>query len=187
MIILNEGLEEVANGVFCTDYVGDVVNWILHKPKNYRLVYNSDNDAWCVSLAYRHTHRQMAIDMVRSGFIPVSEKAMMRVKGDPEWYRGEDLLAKATNLAYDYGSFRGLMFVPYKSKFDDHGTGFYTLRVPIESGWLLIRYFGELQRGGEFGSLRDKLESIGAISQKVLDGIDNNTITWLDDDGNLIV
>ena len=66
---LNESLEEIASGTYCTDYVGDIVNWLLNKPKPYRIVYDRYYDVWCIADAMQNTHKDMSIDMFDSDYL----------------------------------------------------------------------------------------------------------------------
>ena len=71
---LTEGLDEVADGTYCTDYVGDVANWILNKPKPYRILYDKKFDIWCIADAMKNTHKDMSIDMFDDGYVEQAGK-----------------------------------------------------------------------------------------------------------------
>ena len=67
--IITENLENISEGCYATDYVGDVVNWILNKPKPYRILYDSHFDVWVICDALENTHKGMAIDLFDSDYL----------------------------------------------------------------------------------------------------------------------
>jgi len=90
---IQEGIKQVDNGMFITDYVGDVVNLFVNKPKPYRVVYNQVDDVYGVGDAYKYIHRNIEDALITDGY------------GNTEFYQ-----------ASNYGkTHKDFTFVPYLS------------------------------------------------------------------------
>lgn len=88
---IQEGIKQVDSGMFITDYVGDVVNLFVNKPKPYRVVYNQVDDVYGVGDAYKYIHRNIEDALIANGY------------GDTEFYQ-----------ASNYGkTHKDFTFVPY--------------------------------------------------------------------------
>ena len=55
--ILDERLEDIGNSTYCTDSAQDIANWIVNKPKPYRVIYDKTYDVWCIADAAVQTHK----------------------------------------------------------------------------------------------------------------------------------
>ena len=53
---VQEKLEKHDSGIIITDYVGDVVNLLINKPKPYRIVYDTVFDVYGIGDAYNFIH-----------------------------------------------------------------------------------------------------------------------------------
>ena len=88
---IQEGIKQVDSGMFITDYVGDVVNLFVNKPKPYRIVYNQIDDVYGVGDAYKYIHGNIEDALIANGY------------GDTEFYQ-----------APNYGkTHKDFTFVPY--------------------------------------------------------------------------
>lgn len=65
---IQEGIKQVDSGMFITDYVGDVVNLFVNKPKPYRIVYNQVDDVYGVGDAYRYIHGNIEDALIANGY-----------------------------------------------------------------------------------------------------------------------
>lgn len=75
---IQEGIKQVDSGMFITDYVGDVVNLFVNKPKPYRVVYNQVDDVYGVGDAYKYIHGNIQDVLIANGY------------GDAEFYHDAD-------------------------------------------------------------------------------------------------
>lgn len=53
---IQERLEKHDSGIIITDYVGDIVNLLINKPKPYRIVYDTVYDIYGIGDAYNFIH-----------------------------------------------------------------------------------------------------------------------------------
>lgn len=65
---IKESIKQVESGTLITDYVGDVVNLFINKPKPYRVVYNKLNDVYGIIDAYKGTHGFIYDDLIEQGY-----------------------------------------------------------------------------------------------------------------------
>lgn len=49
MIIIDESLHSVDDGILISDYVGNIVDLLDNKPKPYRILYDAQTDLWIIS------------------------------------------------------------------------------------------------------------------------------------------
>jgi hypothetical protein len=66
MIILNidESLEQLEPDMFVTDFVGDIVNLLVNKPKPYRILWDYSTDVYVIGDAYTYIHRDL-LDVIK--------------------------------------------------------------------------------------------------------------------------
>lgn len=169
-LMLAERLDEIAPECYCTDYVGDVVNWFINKPKPYRFVYDDEHGIWCVADANTWLHDDMAEEMIGSGYVQLTEQEITTIN---DWFSRKYNTAKynppfkVKAQMYGYGPagdwFAGGMFVPNGSDFEDEGTDTYTEIVPIESGNILLLHKDELSGYGVFRDLYYNLKNRNAF------------------------
>ena len=65
---IQEGIKQVDSGMFITDYVGDVVNLFVNKPRPYRVVYNQVDDVYGVGDAYKYIHIDIENALIANGY-----------------------------------------------------------------------------------------------------------------------
>ena len=169
-LMLAERLDEIAPECYCTDYVGDVVNWFINKPKPYRFVYDDEHGIWCVADANTWLHDDMAEEMIGSGYVQLTEQEITTIN---DWFSSKYNTAKynppfkVKAQMYGYGPagdwFAGGMFVPNGSDYEDEGTFTYTEIVPIESGLILLLHQDELSGYGVFRDLYYNLKNRNAF------------------------
>lgn len=166
---INEKLEEISNGTYATDSVVDISNWLLNKPKPYRIVYDNKFDIWMIADATKNTHRDMAIDLIDSDtlfaldYIKDSDIDGMRkrCKFNDGWTDAEAY----ADCGFDYEEFlAGLFFIPDNYKYSDYEeSGFYKETVKITTGTIFARNNREFTADGHFKDLYIKLKRLGAI------------------------
>lgn len=66
---IKESIEKV-DDILIMDYVGDLVNILLNKPKPYRICYDRLNDVYGIGDAYKYIHRYIEDAMVSLGYEP---------------------------------------------------------------------------------------------------------------------
>ena len=88
---IKEGIKQIDSGIYITDYVGDVVNLLINKPKPYRLVWNKIDDVYGIGDAYKYIHGNIEDAMLKQGY-------------------GNEDLYKSTNIDKTHSEFT---FVPY--------------------------------------------------------------------------
>ena len=173
---LNEKLERIGDDVFATDSAGDIMNWIINKPKPYRIAYDKDRDIWIIGDAKNNTHRTMTIDLVDSNYIldyikpeqfdKWREEYGLRYYTDSETYNDV-----AWNIEC---SLYGLIFIPNDYEYYDYeDSGFYAISYPIETGRIYVRRAHYFSPDGVFSDLYNKLKMFGYLKKekKSLDSI----------------
>ena len=163
-VSLDERLEEIENGTYCTDYVGDIVNWLLNKPKPYRMLKDSYFDIWCIADANKTTHRDMSIDIFDSDYLYSVSKNLdyeinkMREHGN--YSNGWTDAEVYSDYGFDNRNLMGLFFIPNGDNyFNYEESGFYPKRTKITTGTIFTRYsFPET-----FPDLFKKLKIMNAI------------------------
>ena len=167
--LIQEKLEEVSNNVFCTDYVGDITNWLLNKPKAYRMLYDTVADVWCIADALVVTHSDMAYEMWRSGY--VQEHMREDFIEDIKYYADKHGISSSDAYAsYWFREFKliGIFFIPNgKDYFEYEDTGFYDVQIPISTGTLFVKSNFYLTENGCLKDLYNKLAAVGALSPRV--------------------
>lgn len=172
-LMIYETLEEIASGTYCTDSVSDIVNWLLNKPKAYRILYDKFLDVWCIANALENTHKDMSIDMFDSDYLYGNTEHV-----DIDSYVLEMRKEKRFNDGYtdaevysDY-SFRklrlmGCFFIPDGQKYRDYEeSGFYSIKTKITTGTIFTQARGDLENF--FTPLYNKLRIAKAFVQEDL-------------------
>lgn len=166
MIMLNEGLEEVADGVFCTDYAGDVANLLVNKPKPYRFIYDEDYDVYIIADAEKYVHYQLAKMLVSSGYMykfrdfedNMREETIKRQMK----YKIPASAMSIENVYASMGNKIGFIFIPgdYSLKSFEEKS-FYRFETPITTGTIYTTSDNELSVFCR--DLYNKLKSLGAL------------------------
>jgi hypothetical protein len=155
---INESLEQIANETYCTDYVGDVVNWLLNKPMPYRIVYDSKYDIYCIADATKNTHKDMSIDIFDSDYLYGISRHLdddiNEMRDIAHYNDGYTDAEVYSDFGFDSGFLKGLFFIPVDDEyFNYEASGFYTIATPITSGTIYSKY--QLERN--FKDLYNKL------------------------------
>lgn len=66
---IKESLEQLESDMFVTDYVGDVVNLMVNKPKPYRFIWERPTDTYVIGDGERYIHRNLIVSAKKSGYI----------------------------------------------------------------------------------------------------------------------
>jgi hypothetical protein len=168
---LNEGLDEVADGTYCTDYVGDVANWILNKPKPYRVLYDKKFDIWCIADAMKNTHKDMSIDMYDDGYVEKVGKNVDKyinfARNYGDFSSGWTDAEVYCDYGFDHGYLVGMFFIPSGDKYSKYEeSGFYSKQTPIKSGTIFTRSSDDFTEYGIFKDLFVKLGRMGAFDEE---------------------
>lgn len=163
---IQEGLEEIANDVYCSDYVGDVTNWLLNKPKPYRILYDSQHDIWCVGNAVNVTHSDMAYELYKTGYVEKyitdGENALIRKVADQY---GVSMTRAFDIIGFNNGWLVGAFFIPNGLEYADYeDSEFYKERFEITTGTLFFRNKSYFTNRGVFKDLFLKLKQLEAFS-----------------------
>lgn len=166
--IINERLESIADGIYATDSATDVANWLVNKPKAYRILYDAKRDVWGVADAMRGTHMDIARNLYKSGYIFLSDKeieTMKRDLGDSARYMSaQDLYAKYG--FYGDNTMYGLFFIPKQEEYLDYEEqGFYNVETVLTTGSIFARRKGYFSSKGPLSELYNKLKVMGAIEE----------------------
>lgn len=166
--IITENLENISEGCYATDYVGDVVNWILNKPKPYRILYDSHFDVWVICDALENTHKGMAIDLFDSDYLYGVTKNLdgyiKFARSDGTYNSGYTDAEVYTDYGFDHYYIKGLFFIPHDKEYSDYeNSRFYDVETPITTGIIFTSRPGEFSTSGIFKDLYKKLDYAGAI------------------------
>ena len=166
--IIKEKLENISEGCYATDLVGDVVNWILNKPKPYRILYDSHFDVWVICDALENTHKGMALDLFDSDYLYGVTKNLdgyiKFARNDGTYNSGYTDAEVYTDYGFDHYYLKGLFFIPYDKEYSDYeNSRFYDVETPITTGTIFTSYPGEFSPDGIFKDLYKKLDYAGAI------------------------
>lgn len=174
---LKEKLERISDDdVFATDSVGDIVNWLINKPKPYRIVYDRCRDIWIIGDANKNTHRTMTIDLVDSDYIldyiKPEQFDAWRNQYNMKYYTDSEVYNEvAWNIETDL---YGIIFIPNNYDYYDYeDSGFYSISYPIETGQIYVRKAIYFSPDGVFSPLFNKLKMFGYLKKdkKSLDDI----------------
>jgi hypothetical protein len=176
---LTEKLSQISNNLYCTDYVGNVADLILNKPKAYRLLYDSYFDIWCIADANNWTHDKMAKEMFGSGYVEENStnQAFTSFMYDAykwleKYLKGVHLSNKEIYKSYGFNNLylTGCMFIPYSDKYEQYEkSSFYSNPVRLKTGILYAYDNYEFSNNGVLKDLYNALLQKDAI----LDSLDN--------------
>ena len=169
---LNESLEEIASGTYCTDYVGDIVNWLLNKPKPYRILYDKKYDVWCIADAMQNTHKDMSIDLFDSDYLyGVTDDLdgdIKRFREEGNFNDGYTDAEVYSEWLFDNRLMKGCFFIPKNMNYRDYEeSGFYSVNIPITTGDIFVTRASEFSPSGIFSDMYNKLLMRGAIRKSL--------------------
>lgn len=64
----NKNFEEIAIDVYSTKYAYDIINWLKHKPKTYRIIYDKNIKTYFIGDAEKVIHQNLVEAAFNSGF-----------------------------------------------------------------------------------------------------------------------
>lgn len=134
---IKEKMEVGDYGVVVTDYVGDVVNLLLHKPKIYRLCYDPNNDIYMLGSGMDLVHATLCTSAEKLGY-------------DCDPHESVDFIF----CPYKYANNPKLWGV---EGFGDERT----YKTPIKSGYILT--YDKYTIESKLSDLYRKLKSTGSI------------------------
>lgn len=170
---LNEKLESIGSGIYCTDYVGNIADLLLNKPKAYRILYDSYFDIWCIADANTWTHDAMAKEMFGSGYVEenASNQALTSFLYDAnQWLntylRGYKLSDKEIYKSFGFKKLylTGCMFIPYSDDYRKYEeSSFYSCETRLTTGTLFTYDNYQLSSEGVLKDLYTALEQRNAF------------------------
>lgn len=95
-------------GVLLTDYVGDVVNLLVNKPKPYRLCYLEFDDVWLIADAMTYLHEEMIEVAANEGWLPKTVDFMKKYHetvSDIDANRSVNLIFLTDEALEQFGSY----------------------------------------------------------------------------------
>lgn len=187
-VILDERLEEISTATYATDSVGDIVNWLLNKPKPYRILYDREYDVWVIADAMSNTHKDMSIDLFDSDYLYGVAKDLdgdiSLAREDGKFNSGYTDAEVYSNYWFHNYQLKGLFFIPKNMQYRDYEeSGFYSHEVPITTGSLFVQRPSEFSEHGIFKDLYNKLDRLNALKSSLksiyLDCRKNYGLDWL--------
>ena len=165
---LDERLEEICNHTYATDSTQDIANWLVHKAKPYRILYDKKYGVWVIADAQTQTHADMAVDLFDSGYLYGVTNNLdndintMRNMGD--YSSGWTDAEVYQDFGFDHYQLKGLIFIPYGLKYRDYEeSGFYKYKKDILTGTIFTQKSIEFTSEGIFKSLYNKLGIMKAL------------------------
>lgn len=150
---LSEGLKDTGYNVWYTDYVGDIVNWLVNKPICYRIIYYAPADIWAICNALNSFHAEMIQVLDDCGIIDI----------EADGYEDYD------DAFSDEDNVESLMFTPAGE--EDELTGRFSAdfgyHVELISGTLAFEKPEDIYYGA-CNELLDKLVQRGAVKNPEL-------------------
>ena len=167
-ISMVEQLEEITPNTYCSDYVGDIVNWIINKPKPYRILYDSKFDVWCIADAISKTHWQMAEDLFDSNYLLNVTNSLndwiQFARNDDDYdsdYTNKEVYA---GYGFDHRLIAGLFFIPNGVNPKEYEeSGLYNVATKLVSGTIFSRRDTPFNKDGIFKDLYRKLKISGEL------------------------
>jgi hypothetical protein len=163
---MREKFEQFETGVYFTDFVGDIVNLMLNKPKIYRIVYDSQFDTYAMCDAKIYIHDNLAELLFDSGFVQqfMNNYDIEEIKNCPKVPVGTDAQRYRVNGSWIKHTLNYAIFVPYdKNNGENKLDSWYRYCLPIESGNIYVHEEEELSDSRAFKDLYTKLISLKAI------------------------
>lgn len=179
--LIVERFEQISDGLYCTDYAGDVKNLLLNKPKPYRIVYDTENDIYAVGDATKYTHAELAEEIVKSGYIYDINKDFDSFISELERRFGKYNAPALYNMYMFHDSPQrmfGLFFIPNNDDYKKYEkTGFYNVETKITTGSVFVRNNKFFSDSGAFSDLYNLLYSyiVKGHSKKKLNHIWNKS------------
>jgi hypothetical protein len=161
---INEKFEQWKTGVYFTDYVGDIVNLMLNKPKIYRIVYDSQFDIYAMCDAKKYVHDNLAEKMFDSGFAQqfMNDNDLIDIKNCPE--NGTNAQKYRINGSWIKHTLHYAVFIPYnKNNGENTLDSWYCYYLPITSGNIYVHYENYLSENGVLKDMYNKLAMTGNI------------------------
>jgi hypothetical protein len=165
---ITERLEAVSGNTYCSESVGDITNWILNKPKPYRILYDSKFDVWCIADAINRTHWQMAEDLFDSNYLlnvtRILDKWISDARDEDDYdseYSDKEVYA---GYGFDHKYIAGLFFITNgvnTKEFEE--SGLYNIPTKIETGTIFSRRDVPFNETGLFSDLYIKLRRLKAL------------------------
>lgn len=158
-----ERFEEVEPGIFFSDYVGDIVNLMLNKPKVYRGLYDSRFDCYALADANLIVHDDLVELLWDNGYVRqfMSEEDQNKVHNFSRVINGTD--AQKYRLS-SYKDMEYFIFVPYDENDGEQSLdSYYDENLQITSGNIWVHDTICFSRGGKLRDMYDKLDTIDAI------------------------
>ena len=118
-------------GVLLTDYVGDVVNLLINKPKPYRLCYLEMDDVWLIADAMTYLHEEMIDIALNEGWIPKSAEFMQKYHEDVSYFdanRTVNLIFLTDDALSKFGSYS-----------DPYATAEFGYEYPVTTGSIFTK------------------------------------------------
>lgn len=170
-----EQLDCGVHSVFCTESVSDISNWLLNKPKPYRIVYDSRFGVWAIGEANLVTHYYIKYAVGNSGYLnkfpefnKIIEDERNRIR--TRYFRVirsdayKDMLSSGE--IYANSAIGGILFYP--TDYDEpEETMYYPYRIPIVSGTILTASEHELET--DYSPLYKKLQTLGVFLESDAD------------------
>lgn len=171
---LTEKIEEIAYSTYATDSAQDIANWLINKPKAYRVLYDRKYDVWCIATAEHQTHSDMTIDLFDSGYLYNVAKDLdadiKRIREDESSSSGDYYNSGWTDAEvyqdfwFDHYNLKGFIFIPFGQQYHDYEeSGFYSYRKNIKTGTVFTQRPTEFSSDGIFKSLYNKLAVMKAL------------------------
>jgi hypothetical protein len=171
--IITEKLENISEGCYATDLVGDVVNWILNKPRPYRVLYDSKYDVWVICNALENTHRGMAEDLFDSGYLYDVSRTVdndiqdIRDLNPRKYHTGWTDAEVYTEEGFNNYQLKGFFFIPDGKHYEDYeNSSFYSVENPIEGGIIFTQLHDEFSPSGIFKDMYNRMKRMNVIKDK---------------------
>jgi hypothetical protein len=167
---IREKLENIANGIYATDSATDVANWLVNKPKAYRILYDSKRDVYGIADALKATHMDIARHLYRTGYVYLTDEEIEKMRvdlgGNARYMTAQDLYAKYG--FYGDNTMYGLFFIPKEEEYLDYEEqGFYNAETVMENGSMFTRKKNYFSSEGPIRDLYNKLLRMGQINESV--------------------
>lgn len=167
-LFINETLEEIAPSTYCTDRAQDIANWIVNKPKPYRILYDKKYDVWCIADALSQTHKDMSIDMFDTdtkylyGVARHLDDDIAKMREEGKFNDGYTDAEVYSDYQFEHRNLVGMIFVPNNMSYRDYeDSGFYENETRIKTGTMFTLY--PFNSTGVFKDLYAKLFYMNAL------------------------
>jgi len=167
-LTINENLEEIAPSTYCTDSAKDIANWIVNKPKPYRILYDVKYDIWCIADAMSQTHRDMSIDMFDTdtkylyGYARDLDNDIIKMRQIGNYSSGWTDAEVYSDFQFEHRNLVGMIFIPNNMNYRDYEeSGFYENQTRLTTGTMFTLF--PFNSTGVFKDLYRKLFYMNAI------------------------